>query len=85
MADALAEFQRLQQQRDLAAYRAVSQIRMVIDFFEAQDYDSALAQLKKADAEFQETDQRITEFLQSHQLQISQLKENSINGNRTAA
>ena len=75
---AYAEFQRLCEKRDLAAYRAVGAIGAVIDFFEAQDYASALASLKQAREEFREADSLVTEFLNSK-------KENSTDGNRTAA
>jgi hypothetical protein len=67
MTDVLSEFNRLCQMRDLAAYRAVAAIQIVVLFFEAQDYETALTQLQKARAEFQEADRRISEFRKSHQ------------------
>jgi hypothetical protein len=72
------EFQRLLEARDLAAYRAVSAIAQVVDFFEAQDYENALALLKKVRAEFQEADQRV------HQFRKSSKGETTRHGNRTA-
>jgi hypothetical protein len=67
MTNVLSEFNRLCQMRDLAAYRAVAAIEIVVLFFEAQDYETALTQLQKARAEFQEADRRISEFRKSHQ------------------
>jgi hypothetical protein len=66
VADSLAEFQRLLQQRDLAAYRVVSATQVVIDFFEAQDYESALELLKKSQEAFRQADQKINAFTKSH-------------------
>jgi hypothetical protein len=65
-ANVLSEFNRLCQSRDLAAYRAVATIQIAVDSFEAQDHKTALAQLQKARAEFQETERRISEFRNSH-------------------
>jgi hypothetical protein len=62
----LSEFNRLCQMRDLAAYRAVAAIQIVVDSFEAQDYQTAFTQLQKARSEFQEAEQRISEFHNSH-------------------
>jgi hypothetical protein len=62
----LSEFTRLCQMRDLAAYRAVAAIQIVVDSFEAQDYQTAFTQLQKARSEFQEAEQRISEFHNSH-------------------
>lgn len=73
------EFQRLLEARDLAAYRAVSAIGQVVDFFEAQDYESALALLKKVRAEFQEADRRV------HQFRKSTKGETTRHGNRSTA
>jgi len=78
--DLAAEFQRLCDQRDLAAYRAVSVISSVIDFWEAEDYPSALAQLQRARAEFLEAEARITKFRKSPQIQ----KGEHSHGNRSA-
>jgi hypothetical protein len=76
----LTRFQRLTNARDLAAYRAVAVLGVVIDFWEAEDFDSALAQLKRARAEFLEADARVTEFHnQRHQ------QKESTNGHRTIA
>lgn len=79
MTDRIAEFQRLLQQRDLAAYRVVSATQVAIDFFEAEDYESALALLKKSQEAFRQADGKINAFTKSH------LKEKSKHGNRPAA
>jgi hypothetical protein len=67
MTNVLSEFNRLCQMRDLAAYRAVAAIQIVVDFFGGQDYQAALTQLQKARAEFQEAERRISEFHNSHE------------------
>jgi hypothetical protein len=76
--NAYAEFERLCNKRELAAYRMVGVVKTVISFFEAQNYDHALAALKDARAEYDAADRKITEFHNAH-------KENSTNGYRTAA
>jgi len=63
----LSEFNRLCQNRDLAAYRAVAAIQTVGLFWEAQDYDDVLAQLQKALADFKAADARISQFRNSYQ------------------
>ena len=73
MANQAALFHSLLNQRDLAAYRAVSVISTVIDFWETQDFESALAQLKRARADFQEAEARIAEFRKSPQIQQGEL------------
>lgn len=60
--DPAGEFERLLQLRDLAAYRAVSAIQMVLDFFEALDYESAENMLTKARDEFRAADERVNKF-----------------------
>lgn len=62
MTDLAVEFQRLLERRDLAAYRAVAMLDLVIHFFEAQDYDTALSQLKRAQSEFQEAARSVQQF-----------------------
>jgi hypothetical protein len=62
MTDPAGEFERLLQLRDLAAYRAVSAIQMVLDFFEALDFESAQRMLSKARDEFREADERVNHF-----------------------
>lgn len=84
MPDSAAHFARLMELRDMAAYRAVSVIGTVIDFFEAQDFDSALEQLKRARAAFHEADRRVTEFYETHQLPKT-TGEKSAHGNHAAA
>jgi hypothetical protein len=63
---AAAEFERLLERRDLAAYRLVSTVDTVILFWEAQDYEASLALLKRAHAEFKHADRQITEFRNLH-------------------
>jgi hypothetical protein len=85
MNDPASEFERLLQLRDLAAYRAVSVIQMVLDFFEAQDYESAVNMLDKARAEFDQADLRVVQFrktLESATKQPTQ-GEKARHGNRT--
>jgi hypothetical protein len=65
--DALCEFNRLCEKRDLAAYRAVAAIQTVVLFWEAQDHDDVLAQLQKALADFKTADARISQFRNSYQ------------------
>lgn len=64
-ADPAAEFERLLELRDLAAYRAVSVIQMVLDFFEAQDFSSAEQMLSGAREEFRAADERVNLFQQT--------------------
>ena len=66
MTNILSEFTRLCHMRDLAAYRAVAAIQIVVDFFEAQHYQTAITQLQKARAEFQEAERLISEFHKAH-------------------
>lgn len=75
----LTRFQRLANERDLAAYRAVAVIGVVIDFWEAEDFAEALNKLKRARQEFLEADARITDFHLQHR------KGETPDGNRTAA
>ena len=65
--NALSEFNRLCQTRDLAAYGAVAPIQTVVLFWEAQDYDDVLAQLQKALADFKAADARISQFRNAYQ------------------
>lgn len=66
MSDALAEFQRLLDKRELAAVRLVGTVDSVISFFEAQDFEAALLQLKRARDEYNAVDRQISEFHKSH-------------------
>ncbi len=63
--DSAVEFRRLLEQRDLAAYRLVAAIETVIRFWEAQEYDQALALLVRARAEFERAEARINQFRNS--------------------
>lgn len=49
----------LLERRDLAAYRAVSKIKLVLDFWEAQDFENAEIILRSALAEFDEADRNV--------------------------
>lgn len=60
-----AEFQRLLNQRDLAAYRVVAAVKSVLDFFEAQDFASAERSLRKARSEFDQAEDRLHQFRNS--------------------
>lgn len=64
--DPAAEFQHLLNQRELAAIRAVSVIKTVLDFWEAQDYTAAKASLERARRDYQEADARVTNFRKTH-------------------
>lgn len=54
----------LLERRDLAAYRAVSKIKLVLDFWEAEDFENAENILRSALAEFDEADQKVTALYQ---------------------
>lgn len=80
MADPLfAEFQRLLERRDLAAYRAVVACDLAVHFFEAQDYDTAKVQLERARDDFHEAARRVQEFQLKHKGELNR------HGNRSAA
>jgi predicted negative regulator of RcsB-dependent stress response len=77
----VATFASLLEQRDLAAYRAVAAIETAVLFWEAQDFEAAFAQLERARADFQQAQERITEFHQSH----PRPPQGEHHGNRSAA
>ena len=81
----VAEFQRLYQKRELAAYRAVSAIQTVVDFWEAEDFPSSIALLRKVRADYQKADREMDRFLEKHQLDTSKFKENTHGNKRSAA
>ena len=60
-----AEFKRLCDKRELAAYRMVGAVDCVLGFFEAQNFDQAEAALRRAKAEYDAADFTITQFLNS--------------------
>jgi predicted negative regulator of RcsB-dependent stress response len=62
---AYAEFKRLCDKRELAAYRLVGAVDCVLRFFEAEDFDQAEAALRRAKAEYEDADLKITHFLNS--------------------
>lgn len=59
MNDLRTQLVTLLERRDLAAYRAVSKIQMVLQFWEAQDYENAEQLLRSALAEFEDVDRKI--------------------------
>jgi predicted negative regulator of RcsB-dependent stress response len=63
--DPARDLERLMEQRDLAAYRAIAAIEIAVHFWEAQDYAAAFLQLQRAQNDFQEAERRITEFYKS--------------------
>ena len=60
------EFRRLSEQRELAAYRAVAAVKTILDFFEAQDFASAEASLRRVRSDFDEAECRLAQFLNTH-------------------
>lgn len=74
----LAEFQRLCEKRECAAYQAVGAIKTAMAYLSQGDAKQALGVLQFARGEFDQADLRITEFLNS-------TKENQTDGNRSAA
>jgi hypothetical protein len=78
-----SEFQRLCDRRDLAAYHVAAVVQIVISFFESQNYEDALAMLKRAKSDFDVASKQIEEFLKSNF--PNSTKENKTDGNRTAA
>jgi len=73
----LAEFQRLYNQREMAAYRMVGAVQAVVRFFEAQEFDLAEDSLREALAVYEAADRRITQFWNTHK--------GEFHGNSTAA
>lgn len=73
------ELTRLRAERDRAAYRVVAAVKVVLDFFEAQDFASAEQSLRDARAAFDLADARLAHF------HNSQPKKEQSNGNRTSA
>jgi hypothetical protein len=57
-----AEFQRLCNLRECAAFRLVGAVATVISFFEAQNYEHSLAALKDARAEYDAADRNTPNF-----------------------
>lgn len=62
---ALAEFLSLYNRREMAAYQLVGAVRTVLAFFEAQQFDQAEAAVRRAYQDYQDADQRVTEFFNS--------------------
>lgn len=77
--ESAAAFESLCNQRDLAAYRLVGAVQGVLHFWEARTFDESFASLRRAYAEFEQADARISEFHKSH---TGELKSH---GNRSAA
>lgn len=72
------EFQSLLNQREMAAFRGMTILKTVRDFWEAQDFDSAKAAIDRALSDYEAADRKVSQFRQTH-------KGASPNGNRTAA
>jgi hypothetical protein len=68
------EFQELCNRRDLAAYRVVSAVGLVLRFWEAEDFAVSLVKLQRAHAEYELADRRINEFRRTHLQQKSQIQ-----------
>lgn len=64
MNDPRTQLEKLLERRDLAAYRAVSKIQMVLQFWEAEDFENAENILRSALAEFDEADQKVNALYQ---------------------
>lgn len=62
MADILAEFEKLQERRELAAVHCVSAIQFVLLMFEAQDFEPARKHLQDALDQHKAADAAISEF-----------------------
>lgn len=74
----LRKFQRLCEQRDLAALNCVHAVQFVLAVFEAQDFADARQHLERALELHQQADQAVSEFHLSH---IQQRKKENSNGN----
>ena len=84
MIDLRTEFEKLLEARDLAAYRAAAVVAVVVDFFEAQDYETAEKQLRSSLAEFREADRKVNQFIQQLKAKKnSQGEKRPAHGNRT--
>jgi hypothetical protein len=81
----LAEFQRLCRARDLAAYRVVGAVDAVLTYFEVQDFAEAEKSLRRARADYEQTDQAINEFRAQYFSFPAPKKESQSDGNRPAA
>lgn len=75
-----AEFQRLCERRDLAAYNCVNAIQFVLAMFEAQTFEQSREYLQLALEQHKEADLEVTRFIRIH---LEQEKQND--GNRSAA
>lgn len=82
----LAEFQRLCELRDMAAYRAVGSIQAAVSFWEAQEYEETFKILKAALVRFNAANDQIKLFHARAELsQLPKTEKEKSNGNRTAA
>ena len=79
--DPAAEFQHLLNLRENAAYRAVSVIKTVRDFWEAQDFDSVKAALDRALADYEKAEAVLAHFKKKNH----KLCSGENHGNRDAA
>jgi len=77
-ADPRTQLAILLERRDLAAYRCVAVIGQVLDFFEAQDFESAEKMLSKARDEFRDADRKVTELYEQLNLTTEKRPANGI-------
>ena len=83
-----SEFSRLNRERDLAAYYVVGVLQGALSFWEVNDFETSRGMLQRALDHFRAVDGRLTtaaEASTSIPPQPVSPKENSADGNRTAA
>jgi len=66
MNDPRTQLTTLLERRDLAAYRAVSKIQMVLQFWEAQDFENAEQLLRSALTEFEDADRKVNQLYEQY-------------------
>ena len=66
MPDAYLTFNRLCEKRDLAAYRVVAELRLIMDYLKAQEYDMISGVAEALDA-YKAADRQIDEFRKLYQ------------------
>ena len=70
MPDAYLTFNRLCEKRDLAAYRVVAELRLIMDYLKAQEYDMISGVAEALDA-YKAADRQIEEFRKLYQGETS--------------
>ena len=78
MTDPRAQLATLIERRDLAAYRAVSKIKLTLDFWEAEDFENAEKLLRSALAEFEDADRKVTELYEQYKPKTEKRPANGI-------